>query len=261
MNVQPTPSLPLVSCIMPTRNRRVFVEQAIRYFLRQDYPHKELLIIDDGSDTVQDLAAQDAVLRYIRLEKRHSVGAKRNLAVEAANGEIILHWDDDDWHAPGRIRLQVEALLRQDGEICGCRRLLNYHPRSRRFWLYEYPLNRRKWMAGGTFCYHKSFWRRHLFPDVNVGEDTRFVWQQPLDKAIFLPDYRFYLAIVHSGNTSRKSLAPPYWQRWREMTLEELVGEDWQFYEALSDQGAVVRDQLSVVSCRKTVTKKTKVTT
>jgi glycosyltransferase involved in cell wall biosynthesis len=38
----------LVSCIMPTFNRRAFVPQAIRYFLRQDFEHKELIIVDDG---------------------------------------------------------------------------------------------------------------------------------------------------------------------------------------------------------------------
>ena len=33
--------LPLVSCIMPTYNRRALVPQAIEYFLRQDYPRRD----------------------------------------------------------------------------------------------------------------------------------------------------------------------------------------------------------------------------
>lgn len=40
---------------MPTANRRRFVPAAIRMFLAQDYEDKELLIVDDGSDTVSDL--------------------------------------------------------------------------------------------------------------------------------------------------------------------------------------------------------------
>ena len=36
----------LVSCIMPTYNRRQFVSQAIKYFLRQDYARKELIILN-----------------------------------------------------------------------------------------------------------------------------------------------------------------------------------------------------------------------
>lgn len=36
----------LVSCIMPTYNRRAPVPRAIRYFLRQDYPKRELILLD-----------------------------------------------------------------------------------------------------------------------------------------------------------------------------------------------------------------------
>jgi len=60
-----TDALSLVSCIMPTYNRRAFVPQAIYYFLRQDYPNKELIIVDDGTDEVGDLIPGDERIRYI----------------------------------------------------------------------------------------------------------------------------------------------------------------------------------------------------
>jgi GT2 family glycosyltransferase len=41
---------PLVSCIMVTRNRPEFVLQSIRYFERQDYANRELIIVDDGDE-------------------------------------------------------------------------------------------------------------------------------------------------------------------------------------------------------------------
>src|SRR6266567_7684949 len=93
---------PLVSCIMPTANRRQFARQAITYFQRQDYPSKELLILDDGQDCIQDLMPEDAAIRYTRLTGKRSLGMKRNLACEMARGDLILHWDDDDWMAPNR---------------------------------------------------------------------------------------------------------------------------------------------------------------
>ena len=68
----------LVSCVMPTRNRRGWVSQAIWYFLRQDYDPKELLILDDGDDSVVDLVPSDERIRYRRLDARLSLGAKRN---------------------------------------------------------------------------------------------------------------------------------------------------------------------------------------
>lgn len=44
-----------ISCLMPTYNRRAFVPQAVDYFLRQDYPSRELIVVDDGTDPVEDL--------------------------------------------------------------------------------------------------------------------------------------------------------------------------------------------------------------
>src|SRR4051794_36348973 len=96
----PDTTFPLISCIMPTYNRRAYVPRAIEYFLRQDYPNKELIIVDDGTDPVSDLVPADERIRYIRLNVKQPIGTKRNLACQEARGSIIIHWDDDDWHAP-----------------------------------------------------------------------------------------------------------------------------------------------------------------
>ena len=71
---------------MPTCDRRHFVGRAIRYFLEQDYPHRELLVVDDGADCVADLMPDDPRVRYIRWSERRTIGAKRNLACEQARG-------------------------------------------------------------------------------------------------------------------------------------------------------------------------------
>ncbi|MBP3960494.1 glycosyltransferase [Gemmata sp. G18] len=54
---EPSRADELVSCIMPTRNRRVRSARALHNFLAQDYPNKELVVIDDGTDSVADLVA------------------------------------------------------------------------------------------------------------------------------------------------------------------------------------------------------------
>jgi glycosyltransferase involved in cell wall biosynthesis len=69
---------------MPTYNRRAFVQRAIEYFLRQGYERKELIIVDDGTDSIGYLVSQDEHIRYIRLNERLTLGAKRNRACEAA---------------------------------------------------------------------------------------------------------------------------------------------------------------------------------
>ncbi len=64
---------PLVSCIMPTRDRRAFVPRAIAYFLRQDYANKELVIVDDGTDPVSDLVPVDESSHF---DEKTTVGGK-----------------------------------------------------------------------------------------------------------------------------------------------------------------------------------------
>ena len=102
---------PLVSCIMPTRDRPQFVPHAVDYFLRQDYPAKELIVLDDGHTSIAKLLPASPLIRYIRLEQRQRVGAKRNLGCQTARGGVIMHWDDDDWMARWRLRYQVTELL------------------------------------------------------------------------------------------------------------------------------------------------------
>ena len=113
---------------MPTDNRRRFVPEAIRLFLAQDYPNKELVVLDDGEDIVADLIPKTPEIRYLRLDRRQSLGAKRNLACAAARGEIIAHWDDDDWYAPWRLSRQVAKIVRGGTELCGLARMLFFDP-------------------------------------------------------------------------------------------------------------------------------------
>jgi glycosyltransferase involved in cell wall biosynthesis len=125
----------LVSCIMPTRNRRHLVAQAIAYFLRQDYPRKELVIVDDGDDGIADLVPSDARVRYLRLEGRTPLGTKRNLACQASQGELIAHWDDDDWMAADRLSVQVATLRATDAVLTGAQDLLYYRVHAGEAWL------------------------------------------------------------------------------------------------------------------------------
>src|SRR5262249_36808704 len=147
---------PLVSCLMPTHNRRPFVAQAIEYFLRQDYEQRELLVLDDGDDRVADLMPDDPRVRYVPLDTRLVLGDKRNPACELARGELIAHWDDDDWHAPHRLSYQAAELERHGASLCGTPKVLYYEPAAQRGWLYESPRTQRRWISG--LFYRKSLW-------------------------------------------------------------------------------------------------------
>ena len=220
---------PLVSCIMPTADRRAFVPAAIAHFLRQDYPHKELLIVDDGNHTVADLVPADERVRYIRTPARTTVGAKRNLACAQARGELIAHWDDDDWHADHRLSYQVDALLAANAELCGLTRLLFLDTRSGHGWRYVYPDRNGRWLGGSTLCYRRALWARSPFPALNVGEDMRFV-AQARTQPLVLPDETFHVGIIHGRNVSPKSCNGSAWQSYPLAQLARLMGADWPRY-------------------------------
>jgi glycosyltransferase involved in cell wall biosynthesis len=221
---------------MPTADRRRLVPQAIRLFLRQDYPNRELVIVDDGADGVDDLVPEDARIRYVRLTGKRVLGAKRNECVEASRGDLIMHWDDDDWMAPHRISTQVEALLAKGAEVCGLTRMLFHEAATGRTWLYAYPEQRRGWLAGGSMLYTRDFWRQGRFPASQVGSDTRFAWTHDLRGAAVVDDLGLYVAFVHPGNTSPKRPQQRWWSPWAGR-IETVIGpDDLGFYVALGEE-------------------------
>lgn len=225
---------PLVSCIMPTADRRRFVARAVEYFLRQDYESKELIVVDDGAGAVADLIADDERVRYFRLDKKLTVGAKRNFACERARGEIVAHWDDDDWHAPRRLSYQVEALLREGADVCGIDELLFYDVRDGRAWRYAYPASQKQWLSGSSLCYRRAFWERNRFREINVGEDARFVWESRGARLVALDDSTFHVGVIHDRNVSPKRTGGSYWTPHPAEKVRALLGDDCAFYNELN---------------------------
>jgi glycosyltransferase involved in cell wall biosynthesis len=201
---------PLVSCIMPTCDRRAFVPDAVAGFLAQDYPNLELVVVDDGSDPIRDLLPADPRIVYVRPAKRQSVGAKRNLACAQARGEIVVHWDDDDWYPPSRVTRQVRALVERGVDVCGTS-VLYYYDRAREHaFLYRYTGGGLPWVAGTTLAYRRHVWTRRPFADVQVGEDAQFVWASA-DRVGDLRDPTLCVGTVHAGNVSPKDTGGAYW--------------------------------------------------
>jgi|SRR5271166_92241 len=218
---------PLASCIMPTANRRRFVRGAIAQFLAQDWTDSELVILDDGEDSVADLIPPHPSIRYLRTLRHPTLGAKRNAACEAARGDIILHWDDDDWYAPNRIRLQVEALRDSGADASGIDRALFVDPRVPAAWEYVYPPNGAPWVYGAALCYRRDFWRAHPFANTTAGEDTRFAASVARERLHVLPDNRFFVALIHAANTSAKQLRDPRWRPFAFNNIRAITGPDW----------------------------------
>jgi glycosyltransferase involved in cell wall biosynthesis len=220
-------SLPKVSCIMPTKNRKQFVVQAIQHFLKQSYDKKELIIVDDGNDPVDKLIPSNINnIKYLKLNSHHSIGNKRNIANELASGDIIIHWDDDDWMAKDWIATQVHALLSSKGDITGITNVYYFDPEKRLAWLYSYPQSERNWVLGGSLCYWKKFWTNNQFKHQTIGEDAEFLWTKNTKKIIPHQEYSGYIGFVHGDNTSPKDTSSHYWTKVDPQHIQTLMSND-----------------------------------
>jgi glycosyltransferase involved in cell wall biosynthesis len=141
--------------------------------------------------------------------------------------------------APNRLTIQVDELLRSGADICGVRDLLHYVPMAGQAWLYSYPADMRGWLAGPTLLYRRSAWAARPFPEIQIGEDTRFVWQTDPDRLHAVDDSSFYIAVIHDRNTAAKNLGDPRWRRRPLDDVGRLLVHDRAFYAALRNGGRV----------------------
>ena len=113
---QQAASAPLVSIIMPTKNRLELLGRALDSVLAQTYRNWELIVVNDGGDDVApviDSRSSRGSVRCIRLEQSGGQAAARNLALQAAQGEIICYLDDDDIYLDCHLATVVAALSQE----------------------------------------------------------------------------------------------------------------------------------------------------
>jgi glycosyltransferase involved in cell wall biosynthesis len=109
---------PLVSIITPTYQRAWFLEEAARWIRGQSYANYEWLILDDSPDPCVALATgMDPRVRYRHVPRRMTIGEKRNELVADARGEIIAHFDDDDYYAPNYLQVMVGLLQAREADF------------------------------------------------------------------------------------------------------------------------------------------------
>ncbi len=112
--------MPLVSVVIPTRNRAHLLPAALRSALGQSFTDFEILVVDDGStDRTPALRGQfdDPRLRWLRHESARGGGAARNAGIAAARGEYIAFLDDDDEWRADKLARQSAALAQSGADV------------------------------------------------------------------------------------------------------------------------------------------------
>lgn len=106
---------PLVSAIIPTRNRAHLLPRAIDSVLTQEGLGSrfdlEVTVVDDASsDSTAEVVRRYPTVRYIRLETQRGAAAARNAGIRVGTGQYVAFGDDDDVWLPSKLRVQTAAL-------------------------------------------------------------------------------------------------------------------------------------------------------
>jgi GT2 family glycosyltransferase len=117
---EPLIDTPLVTIVTRTfRNRNEFLRQAILSVLNQTYPNIELIVAEDGGETMRGLVVEfqsltNCQIHFYALEKvgRSVTG---NYGLEMAKGTYCMFLDDDDLLFSDHVEVLVSALAKQSG--------------------------------------------------------------------------------------------------------------------------------------------------
>jgi glycosyltransferase involved in cell wall biosynthesis len=109
----------LVSVIIPTYNRVVYLKQTIQSVLSQTYQNIEIILVDDGStlNYAESICNQFRNCKYY-YKPNGGLASARNYGVSIAKGDYIAFLDDDDYWRFDKLEKQVEILNNNQSVDC-----------------------------------------------------------------------------------------------------------------------------------------------
>ena len=216
---------PNISVITLIYNRRKMFDIARHSMLLTDYPRSKIewIVIEDSDDVSQ--GASDLVasfidkyssefrnIMYIPLDKKRTIGEKRNLAITAATSDIIMIMDDDDHYPQTSFRRRVAWLLStwpngEKPQCSACTSIAMYDlvracsavnvPPT------DLPISKR--VSEATLTFYKKFWEERNFPDVNMAEGEE--WLKGREAAVIeIPPQQIIVAFNHNLNSSSRKI-------------------------------------------------------
>lgn len=120
-----TTAWPLVSIIIPSYNSIRFIEETIASVYAQDYRPIEVIVVDDGSTDgswellhqLQATTFQELVVLCHAKRANRGEAISRAVGLGKASGLFISVLDADDLFLPGKLEMQVQALLGHPGVV------------------------------------------------------------------------------------------------------------------------------------------------
>ncbi|MGD8747885.1 MAG: glycosyltransferase family A protein [Balneolaceae bacterium] len=190
---------------MVTANRKHLMKRSIKCFLNQQYDNKEMVVIDDGEQDLEEVLQEvpSSQLQYVKLQKKpeNTLGKLRNRSLKEATGDFLIQWDDDDWYHPERILMQSKVLKNGYDACCLSGALMH---------LDEKPYMDHPYIGflpdgiPGSIMHRRD--NNIQYPHKRRAEDTIYLKKWMQKRYLQLPDEYSYLFIrcYHGANTWEK---------------------------------------------------------
>jgi glycosyltransferase involved in cell wall biosynthesis len=196
---------PLVTVCTPTFNRRPFIPIMLKCFEHQTYPKDKIewIIIDDGTDKIEDLVRHIPQVKYLKFNEKLTLGQKRNIGNDAAKGEIIVYMDDDDYYPPERISHAVDMLKQTPKALCAGSSAMFIHFKhiDKMYQFGPYGPNH---STAATFAFKKELLNQTRFDEVScVAEERKFLKDYTIP-FVQLESKKTILVFSHSHNSFDK---------------------------------------------------------
>lgn len=103
---------PLVSIIIPTYNRQMYIAELVESLNRQTFRDFEVIIVNDGGERVDIIKElyPEMVIRIFDMGENSNQVHARNTGVMKAKGKFIMLIDDDDLLVPDHIETMLNEI-------------------------------------------------------------------------------------------------------------------------------------------------------
>lgn len=110
---------PLVSVVIPTQNRDIYLAEAIKSVDEQTYPNIEIIVVDDASKEPVDLSNFhiSSSIKLIRNDLPIGGAGARNIGFDNSTGEYVCFLDDDDLYDIEKIETLVSVIESNSADV------------------------------------------------------------------------------------------------------------------------------------------------
>lgn len=241
---------PLISVIVPVYNVEQYVRECVESVAAQDYPHLEIILVDDGSTDSSGVICDELAAAHKSVfcfhKQNGGLSDARNHGLAHSHGEWISFVDSDDYVSPAFITTLYTAVANtdslmaavpggknfRDGDACALARyvpqsvpekILSSHDVISRI-LYQQMDTGAPW-----FLYHREILGDNPFPKGLYYEDLASIYKfvRRADKVAFINCKDLYAYRMRSTSIMR--------QRYRHIKAESALTVSSQLFTNISN--------------------------